>query len=229
MMLSITAITLSQTDFEKIEVLDQSKNNWNIWSNELQNYLLLKHGGGYLLGIIQQPDGLADPTGASVWDLNNLCIIIALHTHSSTEEQDFLCTNTNAHFAWMALKSCHKNVGPIAQIILIQQSLIIKYKCTECLSTTSTHLSNLVHHIYAISLLKEEDFLTILMLKTMSEDLPHVCNHIADSLAISTSSAPYRPPNIRAHLNVKQQLIDSKKSSDVVMVATKEKSGHPNC
>jgi hypothetical protein len=67
------------------------------------------------------------------------------------------------------------------------------------------------------------------MLKMMSEDLPHVCNHIADSLAISTSSAPYRPPNIRAHLNVKQQLIDSKKSSDMAMVATKEKSGHPNC
>ncbi|KAG0698737.1 hypothetical protein DFH29DRAFT_770624, partial [Suillus ampliporus] len=157
-------------------------------------------------GIIQRPDPLVDPTGASVWDLNNLCIIVALRTRSSSEEQDFLCAFTDAHLAWLALKSRHEKVGPIAQIILIQQGLTIKYKHTKHLSTTSTQLSDLVHRIYAIGLPKEEDFLTILMLNAMSEDLPHVWNHIADSLAISTLTTPYGPSNIRARLDVEQQL-----------------------
>ncbi|KAG1887698.1 hypothetical protein F4604DRAFT_1538117, partial [Suillus subluteus] len=107
---------------------------------------------------------------------------------------------------WSALKSRHEKVGPIAQIILIQQGLAVKYKRTERLSTTSTHLTELIRRIYVIGLPKEEDFLTILMLNAMSEDLPHVRNHIANSLATSTSSAPYGPSNIRARLDVEQQL-----------------------
>ncbi|KAG2153112.1 uncharacterized protein EDB93DRAFT_1061984, partial [Suillus bovinus] len=160
----------------------------------------------YILGIIPRPDSSVDPAGASIWDLNNLCIIAALCTRSSTEEQDFLRTYTNAHLAWSTLKSRHEKVGPITQIILIQQGLAIKYKRAERLSTTSMHLSDLVRHIYVIGLPKEEDFLTILMLNAMSEELLHVRNHIADSLATSTSSAPYGPSNIRAHLDVEQQL-----------------------
>ncbi|KAG2059346.1 hypothetical protein BDR06DRAFT_967884 [Suillus hirtellus] len=222
---SITAITLSQTDLEKIEVLDRSKNNWNMWSDKLQNYLLLKHGGGYILGIIPRPDSSVDPTGASIWGLNNLCIIAALCTCSSTKEQDFLHMYTNAHLAWSALKSCHEKVGPIVQIILIQQGLAVKYKHAERVSTTSMHLSDLVGRIYVIGLPKEEDFLMILMLNAMSEELPHVHNHIADSLATSMSSAPYGSSNICACLDVEQQLIDSEKSFDIAMVTTKGKAG----
>jgi hypothetical protein len=53
---SVTAITLSQMDLDKIEILDRSKNNWSTWSDHMQNYLLLKHGGGYILGLVSRPD-----------------------------------------------------------------------------------------------------------------------------------------------------------------------------
>lgn len=102
---SITAITLSQTDLKEIEILDRSKNNSRLWSNKMQNYLFLKHGSRYILGMVTHPDPTSDPSSAGHWDLNNLCIIAALHTHSSSEEQEFLRAFTNAHLTWAALRS----------------------------------------------------------------------------------------------------------------------------
>ncbi|KAG2343982.1 hypothetical protein BDR05DRAFT_947741 [Suillus weaverae] len=169
----IAAITLSHTDLKKIELLDRGQNNWGTWSAKIRNYLLLKHGGGYLLGIITRPDDTLDPTGATTWDLNNLCIVAALSTRLCTEDQDFLLPFTDAHAAWTALKSRHEQVGPIAQILLIQQAFALCYRRSECFALTSTQLMDLARHIYAIGILKEEDFLTILMLNAMSEDLPH--------------------------------------------------------
>jgi hypothetical protein len=217
-------------DLEKIEVLDCSINNWGVWSDKMQNYLLLKHGGGYLLGIIPRPDPSANPSSTANWDLNNLCIIAALHTHSSPEEQKFLHTYSNTYLAWDGLKSRHEKVGPITQILLIQQALAVCYHQFDCLSTTSTQLGELVWRIYAIRLPKESDFLTIMMLNAMSDDLPHVRNHITDALSASSSTNVYGPSNIRARLDVKQQLIDTEKlkgSGDITMVATRKGGQQP--
>ncbi|KAG1874864.1 hypothetical protein F4604DRAFT_1544459, partial [Suillus subluteus] len=164
----------------------------------------------YILGLIMCPDPSVNPESASHWDLNNLCIITTLRMRSSSEEQEFLRTFSNAYLAWNALKSHHKKVGPIAQILLIQQALTIWYHHSERLSTTSTQLSELVRRIYAIGLPKEEDFLTIMMLNAMMDDLPHVRNHIANALSTSTSTSTntstYGPSNIRARLDIEQQL-----------------------
>ncbi|KAG1731118.1 hypothetical protein EDD22DRAFT_740474, partial [Suillus occidentalis] len=157
-------------------------------------------------GLVAHPDLSLDPTSAGHWDLNNLCIVAALRTQSSSEENDFLRNFTNANLAWVALKTRHEKVGPIAQILLIQQALAVKYLRSECLSTTSTNLSDLVRHIYAIGIPKENNFLTIMMLNVMAEELPHVRNHIVDALSTSTSSNPYGPSNIHSRLDVEQQL-----------------------
>jgi hypothetical protein len=220
---TVSAITLSQTDLDMIEMLDRSKNNWGMWSDCMQNYLLLKHGGGYILGLITRPDPSLDPVSARHWDLNNLCIIAALHTHSSSEDNEFLHGHTNTYLTWNTLKTRHKKVGPIAQILLIQQTLAVRYRRSERLSSMSTQLSDLIRCIYAIGIPKEEDFLTIMMLNAMAEDLPHVQNHIADALATSTSATTYGPSNICSRLDVKQQLIDTEtsKSGDITMAATK--------
>jgi len=219
---TVTAITLSQTDLDKIEILDRSKNNWSTWSDRMQNYLLLKHGGGYILGLVMCPDLSADPASAGHWDLNNLCIIAALCTCSSSEENEFLRGYTNTYLAWKALKSRHEQVGPIVQILLIQQALAVWYRRSERLSATSTQLRELVRRIYAIGIPKEEDFLTIMMLNAMAEDLPHVRNHIADALSTSTSATAYGPSNIHSCLDIEQQLIDTEKSKtgDIAMAAT---------
>jgi hypothetical protein len=155
--------------------------------------------------------------------ISTICVIAALRTRSSSEEQEFLCPFTNAFLAWNALKARHEKVGPIVQILLIQQALAVHYCRTDRLSVTSTQLSDVVKRIYAIGLPKEDDFLTIMMLNAMMDDLPHICNHIADALATSTSTSPYGPTNIRSRLDVEQQLLDSEKlknSSEVAMVAS---------
>ncbi|KAG1758628.1 hypothetical protein EDD22DRAFT_849868 [Suillus occidentalis] len=195
------AITLSQTDLEKIEVLDRGKNNWGIWFDKMEKYLLLKHGGGYILRLIMHPNPSIDPSSMSHWDLNNLCIIVALHTWSSSEEQEFLHTYTNTYLAWNALKSCHEK-----------------------------YLSDVVQCIYAIGLPKENDFLTIMMLNTISDDLPYVRNHIANVLSISTTTTIYSPSNICSCLDVEQQLINTTKGSrDVALLANSHSYCCTNC
>jgi hypothetical protein len=199
----------------------------------MQNYLLLKHGGGYILGLIMCSDPSLDPVSAGHWNLNNLCIIAALRTCFTSEENKFLCAHTNTYLTWNVLKARHEQVGPIAQILLIQQALVVRYCQFEHLSTMSTQLGELVRHIYAIGILKEDNFLTIMMLNTMAEDLPHVRNHIADALATSTSTTTYSPMNIHSHLDVEQQFIDieQSKGGDVALAATKSSNSqnHMEC
>jgi hypothetical protein len=79
----------------------------------------------------------------------------------------------------------------------------------------------MVRCIYAIGIPKEEDFTTIIMLNAMNNELPDVCNHIADALSTSTSASTYGPANICSHLDMEQQLINSDKkgSSNIAMVA----------
>ncbi|KAG1845131.1 hypothetical protein DFJ58DRAFT_730984 [Suillus subalutaceus] len=66
-----------------------------------------------------------------------------------------------------------------------------------------------------------------MFLNALTDDFPHVRNHIADAITTSNPSASYGPNNIRARLNVEQQLIDSEKSKsgDVAMVATHKSGG----
>ncbi|KAG0703517.1 hypothetical protein DFH29DRAFT_774043, partial [Suillus ampliporus] len=128
------------------------------------------------------PDSLTDPTSVGTWDLNNLCIITALHTCSTPEEGEFLCVFTNAHLAWNMLKVCHEKVGLIAQILLIQQVLATCFHHSEHLSTTSTQLSNLIWCICVIDLPKKVKFFTIMMLNDMTNDLLHIHNHIAGTI-----------------------------------------------
>ncbi|KAG1876724.1 hypothetical protein DFJ58DRAFT_649367, partial [Suillus subalutaceus] len=172
----------------------------------MKNYLFLKHGGGYILGLIPRPAPAVDPSSAGHWDLNNLCIIVALRTCSSPKEQVFLRPYDNVHLAWNTLQSQHEKIGPIAQILLIQHALAIRYHRSECLSTTSTEISDMVRHIYAIGIPKEDDFTTIIMLNVMNDELTHVCNHIADALSTSTSTSTYGPMNICSRLDMEQQL-----------------------
>ncbi|KIK76096.1 hypothetical protein PAXRUDRAFT_170935 [Paxillus rubicundulus Ve08.2h10] len=162
---NVKVIHISQSELEKIAVLDRGTNNWATWSNAMQNLLLLNHGGTYILGTLPHPD---DTGCAANWDLNNLCIIAALHTRSTPEEQAFLHPHTNAHFTWSALCTHHEQIGPIAQT-LIQKLLQVQYRKSKCFSTTSLAISEDVQHVFSMGLPTEDMFPLIMMMNAMSE------------------------------------------------------------
>lgn len=83
----------------------------------------------------------------------------------------------------------------------------------------------MVRYIYTIGLPKETNFLTIMMLNAMSNNLPHVQNHIANALSVSTTTSIYSPSNIHSHLDVKQQLINMAKGSGDVALLANDKGG----
>ncbi|KIK78175.1 hypothetical protein PAXRUDRAFT_17026 [Paxillus rubicundulus Ve08.2h10] len=59
----------------------------------------------------------------------------------------------------------------------------------------------------------EDVFTLIMMMNAMSEELPSVCDHIADCIAQSTTLQPYSSHRVRLRLDVEQQLVEATKAN----------------
>ena len=126
----VKLLKLSQSDLEKIKVLDMAKHNWLTWSEAMLNLFLLNSCGGYILGTVLRP---SDDTSEATtnWDINNLCVIAAIKTKCTREESHFLQGSTNAHDAWTVLRNRHEKLGPVAQVLLIQEALEVQFHHSE--------------------------------------------------------------------------------------------------
>ncbi|KAF8836923.1 hypothetical protein BDN67DRAFT_1014283 [Paxillus ammoniavirescens] len=119
--ISINAVKLNTRSFKKISELDHRKNNWSNWSFAMKLVLNQHLVSGYLVGTIRAPDPLMEPGMCNNWMLNNITIVSMLCSHISHEDQQLLEDVTNVKEAWDTLHEHHKKVGPIAQILLIQE------------------------------------------------------------------------------------------------------------
>ncbi|KIK75242.1 hypothetical protein PAXRUDRAFT_19167 [Paxillus rubicundulus Ve08.2h10] len=201
--ISIQAAKLDTRTFKKIEPLDRGKNNWPDWSFAIKLALNQHLVGGYLTGNVAAPDPLTEPGAHNNWSLNNSAIVSALCSHVSHKDQCLLEDVTNATMAWNTLHERHEKIGPIAQILLIQE------------------LSELVCHIYRIRIPTEEVFLSIAMLNALSGELNAVQTQVVSLLSSSTPTRPFTSADIRARLNTEQQLLDNEKahSTDLALAA----------
>ena len=186
---TIKVLKLSNTNLNKIEQLNMGEHNWPTWSDMMMNLFLLNLCGGYILGTIPCPTDSTE--SASIWDVNNLCIITAMKTCCTCEESLLLCHAFNAKDTWNILQTQHKKFGPVAQILLIQEALGVQFKCSDRLATTSTQLRNIIDCIYAIGILQQGDFLLIFLMNALSVDSLGIHNHIADYINASTLTNPY--------------------------------------
>ncbi|KAF9218696.1 hypothetical protein BS17DRAFT_770553 [Gyrodon lividus] len=216
------SIPAAKLDTRSFEVLDHSKNNWSNWSFSMKLVLNQHIVGGYLLGVVTAPDPLLEPGVFNNWMLNTIAIISALCSHVTHEDQHLLEDITNAKAAWDALHEHHEKVGPIAQILLIQEVFVKRYSRGQRFSLTSSKLSELVRHIYHISIPTEEVFLSFAMLNALSGKLSTVQTQIASLLSLSSKDRPFTSADIRTRLDTEQQLLDNEKarSMDLVLVAT---------
>ncbi|KAF8833749.1 hypothetical protein BDN67DRAFT_916327, partial [Paxillus ammoniavirescens] len=162
--------------------------------------------GGYLLGTIQAPDAALEPRAFNNWMLNNITIVSALCSHVSHEDQCLLKDVTNAKQAWDTLRERHEKVGPIAQILLIQEVFTKRYSRGQRFSLTSSELSELVCRIYRIGIPTEEVFLLIAMLNALSGKLSAVQTQVASLLSLSSKDRPFTSADICTRLDTKQQL-----------------------
>ncbi|KIK91174.1 hypothetical protein PAXRUDRAFT_13924 [Paxillus rubicundulus Ve08.2h10] len=164
--------------------------------------------GGYLVGTIRAPDPLTN----------------------HHEDQHLLEDVTNAQEAWDTLCECHKKVGPIAQILLIQEVFAKCYSRGQHFSLTSSELSKLVHHIYRIGIPTEEVFLLIAMLNALLGELSGVQTQVTSLLSSSLKDFPFTSANIHTHLNTEQQLLDNEKaqSANIALAASTTCMRHGN-
>ncbi|KAF8834968.1 hypothetical protein BDN67DRAFT_1015985 [Paxillus ammoniavirescens] len=125
--ISIHAAKLDTRSFEKIAELDCGKNNWSDWSFAMKLALNQHLVGGYLIGTIKAPEAVLEPGAFNNWTLNNIAIVLALCSRVSHEDQRLLEDITNAKQAWDTLHERHEKVGPIAQILLIQEVFAMTY------------------------------------------------------------------------------------------------------
>ena len=112
------------------------------------------------------------------------------------KESHFLQESTNAHNVWTVFHNRHEKLGLVAQVLLIQEALEVQFHHSERLSTMATKLRNLVDHIYAIGIPKQDNFLLILLMNAMSSELTPLCNHVADCINASTTANPYTSAHI---------------------------------
>ncbi|KAF8835001.1 hypothetical protein BDN67DRAFT_984915 [Paxillus ammoniavirescens] len=82
--ISIQAAKLDTRSFEKIEPLDQGKNNWPDWSFTIKLVLNQHLVGGYLTSNVIALNPLTEPGTHNNWSLNNITIISALWLLSSS-------------------------------------------------------------------------------------------------------------------------------------------------
>jgi hypothetical protein len=78
---------------------------------------------GYTTGTVTCPDAICEPLAARNWDLNNAGIVAALCNCVSPNNKCILDGITMAYRAWNALCSHHQKLGPITQILKIQELL----------------------------------------------------------------------------------------------------------
>ncbi|KAG1877576.1 hypothetical protein DFJ58DRAFT_619083, partial [Suillus subalutaceus] len=170
---------------------------------EIFNMNLLE---GYTSGTVTRPIAQREPVAARNWDLNNAGIVAALRNRVSHDDKRTLDGITLAHVAWNALRSRHQKLGPIAQILKIQELLNVRYSKATSLLETSHCLTEGVRSIFDMGIPTQQVFLSIIMLNALSGDLSHVRDQVASSLAGSTLLHPFTPNDIRTRLDMEQQL-----------------------
>ncbi|KAG2335652.1 hypothetical protein BDR05DRAFT_889622, partial [Suillus weaverae] len=161
---------------------------------------------GYTSGTVARPDATREPLAARNWDLNNAGIVAVLHNRVSPDDKRVLDGITTANRAWNALCSCHQKLGPIAQILKIQELLNIHYSKESNLAETSHRLTEGVRAIFDMGIPTQQVFLSIIMLNALTGDLSHVRDQVASSLVASTAANPFTPNDIHIHLDMEQQL-----------------------
>ena len=131
----ITKVNLSASDTVKVvtSVLNHKSHNWSEWSINFKDYLLSKHTWTYVLGSLVCPAEAVDPHGADLWDANNKAIAVIMRGRCSLEEK-ILCDR-------------HEQIGPIAQIMLIQKLPQLHYRKTERFVKVSLEITEAVCHI----------------------------------------------------------------------------------
>ena len=96
------------------------------------------------------------------------------------------------------------------------------------MSTIATKLHDLVDHIYAIGIPKQDNFLLILLMNAMSSEFTTLQNHVADCINASTVVNPYTLSYVFKRLKMEQQIINSEKQrqSLLALAATMNKPHH---
>ncbi|KIJ06694.1 hypothetical protein PAXINDRAFT_91623, partial [Paxillus involutus ATCC 200175] len=226
--ISVHTAKLDTRSFEKIQELDRGKNNWSDWSFAIKLVLNQHLVGGYLTGAVLAPNPLTEPGAYNNWTLNNIAVVSALCSRVSHEDQRLLEDVTDAKQAWGILRERHEKVGPIAQILLIQEVFAKRYTRGQRFSLTSSELSDLVRRIYRIGIPTEEVFLSIAMLNALSGELNTVQTQVASLLSSSTKDRPFTSADIRARLDTEQQLLDNEKarSADIALAVTHKHGNH---
>jgi hypothetical protein len=111
---------------------------------------------------------------------------------------------------WKVLREQNEQIRSITQITHIQKLLQLHYWKSECFTKTNLEISETVHHIYAMDMPTANTFSLIMIMNAMTDNLPHVWDHITNVIVHSTTSNPYTPLMVHARLEMEQHLADSK-------------------
>lgn len=230
---SVQIISIKEGYWGTEPVLDKIADNWHSWSNHIWRVLQLSSGlDRHLDGTAYEPDPALEPRANTNYSINDTAVRAYIYTKCATPELEFIENCPSAISMWTTLKGRHELQGPISQVTLIQEALLVRYSLTTPFSDMTTKLRDLNRRIWDMGAPTAEKFLCILMLLALSPpELRGIRDSVANGLSTSTSANPFGPSNIIARLDTEQQIIaaDVTKSTVVPAEALVARSSGSRC
>ena len=191
-----------------VPLLDKTSNNYAAWSQHVLEILQLSSGLDlYLDGSFPASNPQLEPRANRFWKINNAAVRAFLRMKCAPSELPFIENCISAEDVWSTMWKRHIHQGPMTQVTLIQEALLVRYSSSTPFADTTLKLRDLNHCIWDMGTPTSEGFLCILMLLALSADdsLSAVCDAIVSGLSSSTEDCTYTSAEIIAHLDYEQQ------------------------
>jgi len=161
----------------------------------------------YLNGLLAAPDPHLEPRAHRYWKINNMAVQAFIFMKCAPSEHSFIETCESTEDIWTTLRKRHVHQGPMSQVTLIQEALIVCYSSSTPFAETTLILRDLNRRIWDMGAPTPEGFLCILMLLALSADesLSAVHDAIVSGLSSSTQDRAYTSADIVARLDYEQQ------------------------
>jgi len=205
---SVSIQSMKESSWGNVSVLDKTSNNYAAWSRHVICILRLSSGLDlYLDGSFPAPDHYLEPRTNRHWKINNAAVQVFLFMKCASSEHPFIEHCATAEEIWSTLQKCHVHQGPMSQVTLIQEALVVRYSSSVPFAETMLILRDLNRRIWDMGAPTSEGFLCILMLLALSADesLSAVHDAIVSGLSSSTTDRAYTSANIVARLDYEQQ------------------------
>ena len=180
-------------------VLSLVDRNFNTWDRHLETVLGCYGSlADHLAPSYVSPDPALFPTSANNWRMNDRTVRSFMSARLDESEMDFVReyrTKPTAEL-YAALHKRHTQLGPVSQVARVKEALSLQFSHQTPLADTITLIKRANESIWAMGPLDTDTFLSLLLIRALSDHFPNLAVAITSRLADVSPSQPYSSTHI---------------------------------